>query len=349
MEPAQLFKKPLHLCEHFADEWLVMLCLGEVCADCDGSSRLTKGSGQWEMGETESVVMTTGYGHVNDQAKKEMPYGDISIQIDSLPPLPCSLERLLGIMQDENSSASDLESLIRHDEALCAKILRMANSAFYGLRCRVKTLSRAIMTIGFHEVKSICLFNLLMDSFPVRGNVDRSHRERLWKHVLMTARHAAEIACLRPWVSKDEAYDLGLLHDLGWLAMLVHFKDDYQIIHQIAADRGIPLYLAEERHELTHTQIGKWIALRWGLPEVYHRVIAYHHVPEESPSHRPAVKIVSLAHLLAHMREYPDLVESGFVETFRLDLRISRCEWQGHLGNVERVRQEVDRLWRLLN
>lgn len=326
-----------------------MLCAGEVWGDWVGSFRLMKGGGRWKMGETEGLAMTTVYGHVNDPVKKRIAYGDISVKIDSLPPLPCSLGQLLGIMQDENASASDLESLIRHDEALCAKILRMANSAFYGLRCRVKTLSRAIMAIGFHEVKSVCLFNLLMENFPVKGNTKCSHREKLWKHVLMTARHASEIACLRPWVRKDEAYDLGLLHDLGWLAMLVHFEEDYQNIHQIAVDRGIPLYLAEEQHEPVHTQIGKWIALRWGLPEVYHRVMAYHHVPDESPSHRPAVKIVSLAHLLAHMKEYPCLVDSGHVETTCNDLRISKREWQGHLGNVEKVRQEVDRLWRLMN
>lgn len=273
----------------------------------------------------------------------------VSAQLDALPPLPCSLQRLLGIVRDENASAADLEHLIRHDEALCAKILRMANSAFYGHRGGVRTLSRAILTIGFHEVKSICLVELLMASFPVKENDSRREREKLWKHALMTAKHAAEIARVRPWVRGDEAYDLGLLHDLGWLVMLVHFHGHYQRVQVISAEQGIPLHVAERGHGLTHTQVGKWIALRWGLPAVYHFVMAYHHAPEESPSMRPAVKMVALGHLLAHMREQGELVGMDHVASLCADLRIPEEEWRKHAGKVAQVGEEVDRLWRLLN
>ncbi len=269
-------------------------------------------------------------------------------QVESLPPMPCSLRSLLRVVEKEDASAADLVELIQKDEGLAARVLRIANSAYYGLRGKVETLSRAVMTVGFHEVRSMCLFSLLLGTFPVTGQFGRLHRERLWKHALSTAKHASEIARIRTWITREEAFDLGLLHDLGWLAMLVHYRDEFELVTQFAENEEIPTWEAESHFDLCHVQVGKWIAVKWGLPPVYEMVMAFHHSPERSRSFQPHVKIVSLANALSHCEEYPQLVEWASVKTLCRALRISEGEWQEHVGTVQEVGKEVNRLWQLL-
>lgn len=262
--------------------------------------------------------------------------------------MPCSLRGLLRVVQNEDASATDLVELIKSDEGLAARVLRIANSAYYGLRGRVETLSRAVMTIGFHEVRSMCLFSILLGSFPVTGSFGRLHRERLWRHALATASHAGEIARVRAWITREEAFDLGILHDLGWLAMLVHYRDEFELVTQLAESEEIPPWEAELHFDLHHVKIGKWIAVKWGLPRAYEMVMAFHHSPERSRSFQPHVKIVSLANALSHCEEYPGVAEWENVGTLCRALRISESEWSEHVGRVQEVGKEVNRLWQLL-
>lgn len=280
--------------------------------------------------------------------KRRIPYRELPAQIQSLPPLPHTLQRLLEIMQDEHSSASDLEGVIQQDEALLSKVLRTANSAYYGLRGKIGTVARAIMTVGFHEIQSICLCALLMESFSDQTSTGKSERESLWKHSLATANLARWIVKGRPWISQDDAYVLGLLHDLGRLVMLIYLKEDYQNILHLAERGSMQLWEAESQYHLTHTQIGKWIAIRWHLPEAYQKVMMFHHSPYECPSFEPSVKVVHLANVLAHFREFPEPVHSHLTMDCLRDLCISEEEWMEHTCRVERVLEEVEALWKCL-
>ncbi len=86
-------------------------------------------------------------------------------QIKDLPPLPESLQRFISIIKDEIGSVEELESIVRYDQSLAVKILRIANSTYYGCRRNVKTLSKAILLLGLKQTKSICLYTLLTAVF----------------------------------------------------------------------------------------------------------------------------------------------------------------------------------------
>ena len=144
--------------------------------------------------------------------------------VADLPPLAGALERLLEVIYSEVASVRELESIILYDQALAAKLLRLANSSFYGSRGQVYTVAQAIMLIGFEQVKSICLCVLLMQLYSDAPALSVGQRERLWKHAFAAAHMAREVARVKPWVSKELAYVLGLFHDLGRLTMAVHFK-----------------------------------------------------------------------------------------------------------------------------
>ncbi len=269
-------------------------------------------------------------------------------RIRDLPCLSGSLHRLVEIIQDEAASLEELESLIRHDQALSARILRVANSTYYGMRGTVPTLSKAMMVIGCEQVKSICLCVLLVGLCSTQDAVEMKERERLWKHSFAAARVASRMARTRPWVSPEKAYILGLFHDLGRLVMACFLEEHYRAIRHLSQNGKIPLWYAELEYGLTHTVVGKWLAIRWNLPEAFQMVMEFHHFPEKSPAFEAEVKLVALTDILVNSREDPDLLEDEYTAHYRKDLFIPENEWEAYREKLEGVWAEADQLWALL-
>jgi len=252
------------------------------------------------------------------------------------------------IIHDEVASPEELESLIRYDQGLTARILRVANSTYYGMRGSVPTLSKAMIVMGFEQVKSLCLCALLMDMCSHQDTIEPGERERLWKHSFATARVAGEMARARPWVSPEKAYILAFFHDLGRVAMAFSLQDHYQTIWKLARGRKMSLWSAELQYGLTHTLVGKWLATRWNLPEVFQMVMEFHHYPEKSPLFKAEVKLVALADALVNSREDPDLLDDEMISNYRKDLFIPESEWDSCRRRLQDIWPEVDLLWSLL-
>ena len=265
-------------------------------------------------------------------------------EIQCLPPLPQALDRLFEILRDESACLADLEEIIRCDPALAGKILQMANSAYYGMRGKVCTLSRAVMTMGFHEVRSICLYSLIGRHFSGANDSHRSERAKLWKHSLAVAKIAREIVERRPWGNKEEVYTLGLLHDMGRLAMLVYYHDDYEKLQPVD-DPRLPLWEDELRAGFDHGRVGRWIAIRWGLPDVCRRVLELHHLPPGVATDEPMVMVIHLADLLSQYGQRPELAMRASADECCRALCIPEEEWQKHLLRSDSLWKEVEQLW----
>ena len=269
-------------------------------------------------------------------------------QVADLPPLPLALQRLLQMVQHEIGSLKDLEKVIRYDQALSARILRLANSAFFGCRGKTNTLARALILIGLEQAKRICLCALLLELFSSGTILEPQERERIWKHAFATARMASEVAAKRRWVSPDEAYLLGLLHDLGKLIMALHFREHYQAISELARHRKVPTWCVESEYGMSHAVIGKWVAVKWSFPEVFHKVIEFHHHPDRSPTFKSEVKLIHLANVLVISREHPELLTDARTLDCCRDLFVTEDEWNGYQARMELIWPEVDQFWALL-
>lgn len=269
-------------------------------------------------------------------------------RVEDLPPIPTALQRLIEIIHNQGDSPEDLEGIIRQDPSLTAKILRVANSTYFGSRGRVSRLSRATVLIGFQQVKSICLCSLLLEMFSTDRNLSAEDRERLWKHAFATGRIAGEMVRNRPWISGEEAYLLGLLHDLGRIVMAVHFGEHYQAIVQTARHRKAPLWSVESSYGLSHARIGGWVGIKWALPEVFQRVMEFHHDPYKSPSFKAETRLIRLADILANSREFPGLLTEELTLSCCGDLFIGEEEWEDYQGALDEIFQEVDGMWDLL-
>jgi putative nucleotidyltransferase with HDIG domain len=264
-----------------------------------------------------------------------------------LPPIPQTLLLLLEAIQNEASSASEVENTILRDQALTAKVMRVANSAYYGRCGKVSTVSRAVATIGLNEVRNICLCALLMEHFHAGMAIQRE-QESLWLHSFAAAGIARAMVQWRPWISNEEAYVLGLLHDIGRMVLMIHFPEDYQQIVAMAQDQSVSYYLAEVRYGMPHTHVGKWLAIKWHLPEVYQKVIEYHHQPLDAPESQKEVKLVFLANILAHSETHDAPRDDNIIRECCSSLYISVEEWQCFRERSETIRDEACKLWNIL-
>jgi HD-like signal output (HDOD) protein len=156
------------------------------------------------------------------------------------------------------------------------------------------------------------------------------------------------MARARPWVSPEKAYILALFHDLGRVAMAFSLQDHYRVIWSMSQKGRIPLWYAELQYGLTHTVVGKWLATRWNLPEVFQMVMEFHHFPEKSPAFKAEVKLVALANILVNSRETPHLLDDEMTSLYRKDLFIPETEWEACRVRLQDTWAEVDQLWTLL-
>ncbi|MHC1730042.1 MAG: HDOD domain-containing protein [Syntrophobacteraceae bacterium] len=268
-------------------------------------------------------------------------------QIKDLPVLSPGLLKILDILAKQTDSANELESLIRYDPGLAAKVMRTANSTYYGFRGEICSLSQTIDIVGYERVKSICLCSLLSND-SAGESLHADERECLWKHSLVVAGVASLIALKRPWVSREDAYLLGLLHDFGRIIVAVNYRDHYRLIHELARKRKVPSWNVEHHFGLSHTLIGKWISMRWAFPLPLQAVIEFHHEPECSPSFKPEIHLVALANILANSEDYPEYLDDDCTRIYCNELYISVEEWNGYRRCLGKIRAEVDQFWNLL-
>jgi putative nucleotidyltransferase with HDIG domain len=269
-------------------------------------------------------------------------------QISNLPLLIGALQRLLELVHSEISSLSELERIIRYDQSFSAKLLRVANSVFYSRRGGVRTIAQAIMVMGFDRVKSICLSMLVMQLCSDESALPAGQRERLWKHAFATANIASEIVQTKPWIDKEFAYVLGLLHDIGRLTLAVHFNDYYQMVSSMAEIYKMPSWYVEYANSLTHMEIGRWMCIKWRLPECFARVTEFHHQPLRSPSHKSEVILVFLANVLANVRLFPEYVNDPFTLLCTQKLCLTEEGWEHCIKQSNMVWPQVDAFWAML-
>lgn len=215
-------------------------------------------------------------------------------QIEQLSAMPQVASQLLAALQDEMVEVAEVVGIIESDPALASRLLSLANSAYYGFAQQISTVRRAVVAIGFEELRYLSMSVGLADMFdPARApkSLDAS---ALWAHCVAVSWLAREMAEKARFPAPGEVMVAGLLHDLGKLVLATYFTADFERLVRLT-ESGTPYYQAEDELGLEHTVVGHWLARRWNLPAVLSVTVRDHHNTGPDPEFSQAVCLVQAA------------------------------------------------------
>jgi putative nucleotidyltransferase with HDIG domain len=200
----------------------------------------------------------------------------------NLPTIPAVLARILQLSDNVDASGKELIAVIEKDQALTGKMLRLANSAFFGQSRAVATIPRAVILLGFSTVRNLALGVKVWDAFG--SGVSKPVLEELWGHSVEVAMIAKELAARLHGGDPDEAFTAGLLHDVGRLVLALRFKDDYWKAVGGVAESDVVDEREREAFGVDHAEVGGWMLEAWALPAAIVEGVRTHHEVAARPA-----------------------------------------------------------------
>jgi putative nucleotidyltransferase with HDIG domain len=219
-------------------------------------------------------------------------------RLQDLPALPLVVTELLASFDDPEVELGEVARKIAIDQALAAKTLRLANSSFYGLQSKVRTISQAIAVLGFDSVRSLVVGAGVIGGFQ-EGRDKGFDFDGFWRHAIATALCARALA-RSAGCNPELAFVAGLLHDLGRLVLVTRFPEHYAEVLAQRTLRDCGLLDAEQAVlGLDHAQVGRALAQHWRIPEQICRAIANHHAPMQQ-DYGELPSVVHVANVVSH-------------------------------------------------
>ena len=215
--------------------------------------------------------------------EKDDVLGKIYSRIDEIPTLPAVLPKLLSLMESDKSNASDIANVISNDPALASKILKVANSAYYGFSQAISSLRLAMPLLGHNMVRSLALSIGVIGSLASNRGSPNFSDKGLWIHSLAVATLMQELGERSGKKdNKEHLFITGLLHDIGKVVLNQFFGELFQkALEEVHTKKIGSLYLAERRLTgFDHGEVGAMLLTRWKFPDVISNPIAAHHQME---------------------------------------------------------------------
>ncbi|MDR2611417.1 MAG: HDOD domain-containing protein [Deltaproteobacteria bacterium] len=226
------------------------------------------------------------------QAKKEVR------RIKNLPTVPGIVAKISRIVENPETSVAEVGRLIAQDQVLSAKVLRMANSAFFGMSRKISSISQALVILGFEVVKGLVLTSSVFDMI-------QKSMAGLWEHSIGCAAASGVIAA---HLGRDDAEEIlvaGLLHDLGKVVLALNLPEEMRRVRERVAADDIRFYEAEGLVlDFDHAEIGQWLAEHWNLPESLAEPMRLHHRPEKAVLKPEWTAIVHVADIIVRAKGF---------------------------------------------
>jgi len=252
--------------------------------------------------------------------------------INNLPTLPVIAQQILNITNESTLSIDKLRNIVGKDPAIMAKILSVANSAFFRSAVRTTNLNDAMMRIGLNNIKNIAIGLSVLALLTDRKKT--SNYSRLYNHAVFVGFTSRSIArTLRMSISEDILIE-GLLHDLGYLVLNKYFPDIY---NQILKNREYNKSVLDAEREIihhTHADIGFWLAEKWNLPDTILDSTLYHHTPSLTKRNEKNIGIVHIADYITSKNIYSPFKEDPEYSLDRSSLDILKIS-ESDLKDIE--------------
>jgi HD-like signal output (HDOD) protein/CheY-like chemotaxis protein len=278
----------------YADKDLILKCVGSthqyLSKPCDADSL---------------KATITRASNLEDSLRSER-LKTLVCQMDRLPSIPSLYMQVVEKASRPNATLSDIGGIIGQDMGMTAQVLKLANSAFFGLRRQLSSAEEAVNYLGLDTIKSLVLSIHAFSQFET-VETGALKIESLWNHSMQVASLAKRISKLEGQEGKaaEEAFTAGMLHDIGKLVLAINLPIEYTEATRMA-QAGLELPLAEQQvFGANHADIGGYLIGLWGLPVPVVEAIALHHNPSRAP--QPAFSPLTSVHAAnALERERPD-------------------------------------------
>ncbi len=253
---------------------------------------------------------------------------DILTQITSFPSMPATGAKMLRMLEDPDTSVDEIEDLLRHDPGLTGNVLKLANSAYFGIPNKVASTRQAVLLLGLKKLIQLVIaacVNAVMDK-PVPGYHLPSGD--LWRHSIAVSIAAEALVKDNPNREGADIFTPALLHDIGKLILGYFVSEQQEAIDKIAQS-GVPDTQAENMVlGMNHAEVGAQVLAQWSFPQEVIDAVRWHHEPDcqRRPTH--LVDLVYLANLLCQTTDgngkeeshHPDL-SPAVIERLGLDMR----------------------------
>ena len=241
-----------------------------------------------------------------DEKSRELIKTRIISKMQDIKSFPQFVIETMRKLNDPESNAADVARSLSRDEGLVLRILKLANSAAYGLSRNITNISEAIAMLGYKSVSNIILAATVYSAMDKGLSGYALDRGELWRHSLMVAYTSRQLAKLTEKVGTEDAYVGGLLHDIGKVILNDYVRFGYGIIVKMVEEKHIPFTEAELKVlGFDHAMIGEIMIERWEMPKAYVAAVAYHHkpndLPEDKKQYQPLLDVVTLANTICLM------------------------------------------------
>ncbi|QDS96558.1 HDOD domain protein [Roseimaritima multifibrata] len=227
---------------------------------------------------------------------------DAILKIRNLATLPAIANKIMAMATDPDCSVEDIHAIVSRDPALGARLLKLANSAFYGAPRQIDSLNQAVVMLGMNAVKNTAIAASLQKVFQAKSADSKFDASKLWLHSIAVAIAARQLAQASGMEKPETAFLAGLLHDIGIMVEMQAFGIQFiQWIHSLPPENEFSLLAAEaSAFGATHQEFGAGLCRKWNFPISLENATRYHHAPQELPTElRPLPSIVHIANFMA--------------------------------------------------
>ncbi|MFZ6876021.1 HDOD domain-containing protein [Undibacterium sp. Di27W] len=229
---------------------------------------------------------------------------DVISKIKDLPTLPEVAMEMLQNLEDEDSSLDMVTEKIAMDHSVTAKLLKLANSSYYGSNSKVVTLQQATAMLGIKNVKNLIRLTTLSNKFPT-ASCPAFNFKAFWRHSVATA-VCAELISRALHMKHDFAFTAGLLHDIGRLVLVTCYPANYDEVLRYKLETDCPLLEAERSiMHIDHVDAGLALAIHWNFSEAVCDAIRGHHQPEQENLNVLA-SVIHIANAIVHALDLSD-------------------------------------------
>ena len=232
---------------------------------------------------------------------KQNRVSEIMDKVESFPSIPGAAVQLMSLLDDPDSSAAGIEEVLRYDAGLTANILRLSNSAYFGMMTQIGSVRQAVVILGINRIKQLVLTSCIGTLLDKQVTGYDLQPGELWRHSIAVSVAAEGLVAELEMTGGDDIFTASLLHDVGKLVMGEFVQKDMEKIWNTVSN-GVPFEVAEEMILGTnHAAIGASILESWSFPKKIVDAVRWHHNPENAHEQSVIIDIVHVANILSLM------------------------------------------------